>query len=115
MRRVLTGILLVVALVASIAAANIRRDPGALAIDWQLVKETPREVVAEPPSRGAIVQTITAPGTVEAVEEAEIASQIIGRVIEVRVKDGDSVRRGDLLVKLDPTEAAARVSSVAAR
>ena len=37
----------------------------------------------------------------ESVEEAEIASQIIGRVIEVRVKDGDRVKKGDLLVKLD--------------
>lgn len=115
MRRASIGIILVIALVASIAAANIRRDPGALAVDWQLVKETPREVLAEPPGRGAIVQTITAPGTVEAVKEAEIASQIVGRVIEVRIKDGDSVKRGDLLVKLDPIEATARVGSAAAR
>jgi HlyD family secretion protein len=49
------------------------------------------------------------------VEEAEIASQIVGRVIEVRIKDGDRVKRGDLLVKLDPTEAKARVDSAAAR
>jgi HlyD family secretion protein len=36
-------------------------------------------------------------------------------VIEVRVKDGDTVKTGDLLVKLDPTEAKARVDSASAR
>ncbi len=115
MRRVLIGFGLMTILVASLAVANIRRDPGAISVDWQLVKETPLEVLTEPPTRGAIVQTITAPGTVEAVDEAEIASQIIGRVIEVRIKDGDSVKKGDLLVKLDPTEANARVDSAAAK
>ncbi len=115
MRRVIAGSLIVVLLVGVIAAANLKRAPGELNVDWQLVKEIPREVIAEPSSRGEIVQTITAPGTVESVEEAEIASQIIGRVIEVRVKDGDRVKKGDLLVKLDPTEAKSRVDSATAR
>ena len=99
----------------AIAAANLRRDAGGLAIDWRLVKETPHEVLAEPPSLGAIIQTVTAPGAVEAVDEAEIASQIVGRVVEVRVKDGDRVKQGDVLVKLDATEARARVDSASAR
>ena len=115
MRRALMAFILISVLVAVLAAANIRREPGSLSLDWQLVKETPHEVIAEPPSRGSIVQTVTAPGTVESVEEAEIASQIIGRVIEVRVKDGDHVKKGNLLVKLDPTEAKSRVDSAAAR
>jgi HlyD family secretion protein len=102
-------------LVACLAAVNLRREPGALGIDWQLVKETPHEVLVEQATPGAIVQTVTAPGTVEAVEEAEIASQIIGRVIEVRIKDGDRVKKGDLLVKLDPTEAKARLESAVAK
>src|SRR4051812_36501220 len=114
MRRAVTALVLLAILVATLAAANLRRDPGALNLDWQLVRETPHEVIADPPSRGQILQTVTAPGTVEAVEEAEIASQIIGRVIDVRVKDGDTVKKGDLLVKLDPTEAKARVDSAAA-
>ncbi len=115
MRRALAGSALIAILVATLAAANLRREPGALNLDWQLVKEAPREVLAEPSRRGEIVQTVTAPGSVEATDEAEIASQIIGRVIEVRVKDGDTVRKGDLLVRLDPTEARARVDSAAAR
>jgi HlyD family secretion protein len=115
MRRALLVLILLTVVAATIAWANLRRDLGALGIDWQLVKETPHEVLAEPPSLGPIVQTVTAPGAVEPIDEAEIASQIVGRVIEVRVKDGDRVKRGDVLVKLDPTEAKARVDSASAR
>ena len=58
---------------------------------------------------------ITAPGTVETVEAAKIASQLVGRVVAVHVKEGDSVKRGDLLVKLDDTDARARLDSARAR
>ena len=104
-----------VALVASLAAANLRRDSGAVALDWRIARPSPREVVAEPPARGPIVQTITAPGTVEPVEEAEIASQIVGRVVAVNVKDGDAVKKGAVLVKIDDTEPRARLDSARAR
>lgn len=102
-------------LVAGLAAANLRRDPGAFEIDWRLVSPPAREVIVEPPTRGAIVQTVAAPGKVEAVEEAEIASQLVGRVIAVKVKDGDSVKAGDVLVQLDDTDAKARLDSAKAR
>jgi len=52
---------------------------------------------------------------VEPVDEADIASQIVGRVVEVRVRKGDAVEKGDLLVKLDDTDAKARLDSVRAR
>ena len=103
------------ALVASLAAANLRRDSEAVALDWRIVRPSPREVVAEPPARGPIVQTITAPGTVEPVDESEIASQIVGRVVAVRIKDGDAVKKGDLLVKVDDTEPRARLDSAHAK
>lgn len=102
-------------LVAILAAANLRRDPAAFEIDWQLAAPPAREVVIEPPTRGEIVQTVAAPGKVEAVEEAEIASQLVGRVIAVKVKDGDIVKANDVLVQLDDTDAKARLDSSKAR
>ncbi len=115
MRRTLLLMLTLGAVAAGLAYANYKREPGAVEVDWRLVKEPPREVLSEAPGKGEIVQTVTAPGVVESVEEAEIASQIVGRVIEVRVKDGDVVKKGDLLVKLEQTEARARFDSSTAR
>lgn len=102
-------------LVAGLATANLARRPGAVAIDWTAVRKPPVEVYTEPATRGPIVQVITAPGIVVPVEEAKIASQIVGRVVAVQVKDGDAVKKGDLLVKLDETDARARLDSALAR
>jgi HlyD family secretion protein len=102
-------------LVVALVAANLRREPGKLELDWRLIREPARKVLVESPSGGAIVQTITAPAKIEAVEEAEIASQLIGRVIAVYVEEGDIVLRHDPLVELDSTEARARLDSTLAR
>lgn len=115
MRRNLLVFLGLGALVACLAAANLAREPGTFDLDWQIVRRPPREVTVEVTALGPIVQTITAPGVIEAIEEAEIASQIVGRVVAVEVEEGDTVRRGDLLVKLDETEARARLDSAEAR
>lgn len=101
--------------VVAIAAANLYRDSSASDTDWRLIRQPPREVSVEPPSRGAIAQTITAPGKVESADEVEIASQVVGRVVEVSVKEGDSVKRGAVLVQLDDTDAKARLASAKAR
>jgi HlyD family secretion protein len=115
MARIVLIVLAIALLVAGFAAANLLRDPNAIELDWRILKLPPREVTIEPPTRGPIVQTVTAPGRVELVEEAQIASQIIGRVVAVKVKDGDEVKRGDLLVKLDEIDARARLDSALAR
>src|SRR3954451_23464008 len=115
MRRSFLAVLAIIVVVGVVAAANMNRDPKSVTVDWQIIKPLPREVTIDSPARGPIVQTVTAPGVVEPVEEAEIASQIVGRVVEVRIKDGDRVKKGDLLVKLDETEARARLDSSSAR
>jgi HlyD family secretion protein len=103
------------ALVLVLSAANLRRDPGAEAIDWRLVKKGVKEVNVDSPARGSIVQTITAPGVVEPMEVAQISSQVVGRVVAVPVKAGDSVKAGDLLVKLGDEDARAKIDSADAR
>lgn len=106
---------ILVALAAGLAAVNVWRDPEAYSIDWRLAKPAAKEVQCEKPSKGEIVQTLTAPGTIEPVDEADIASQIVARVVDVAVEQGDEVKQGDLLVKLDDTDARAQLDSVIAR
>jgi HlyD family secretion protein len=113
MRR-LVLVLIVTAVVCVLAAANFLRETTTRTVDWQLVQAPPREVLTEPPQTGLIVQTISAPGTVEAVDEVQVASQVVGRVREVLVEDGAEVREGQLLVQLDDDEAKARLLSVEA-
>lgn len=50
--------------------------------------------------------TYPAEGVVEAVRQATLAAQVAGRVIEVRADAGDSVKQGQLLMRIDAREAA---------
>lgn len=52
--------------------------------------------------------------TVEPSEEANIASKVMGRVERVRVSEGESVRKGDLLVKLHGEDVRARLAQARA-
>ncbi|MGB7495963.1 MAG: efflux RND transporter periplasmic adaptor subunit [Candidatus Acidiferrum sp.] len=61
-----------------------------------------------------IPDEIEAPGSVIAVNTAQVAARTIGTAIQVAVREGDRVRRGQLLAQLDERELAARRSSAEA-
>ena len=52
-----------------------------------------------------VEQTLPADALVEAVNQATVAAQVAGRVVEVHVDAGQAVRKGDLLMKIDAREA----------
>ncbi len=56
----------------------------------------------------------SAVGTVRAVHEAEVASKILARVEEVRIKAGQEVNEGDVLVVLDGADLKARLDQATA-
>lgn len=98
-----------------LAAANSNRETPRLDLDWHLTPTVARLVESEPPAKATISEMITAPGTIEAIDEAEIASQVVGRVVDVHVKEGDTVKSGQVLVQLDPIDAQARLDSAHAK
>ena len=67
------------------------------------------------PEYGEIVRLVQAPGDVEAVLEVEISSEIVSKIIEMPVEEGDAVRKGDLLCRLDDKNLLADVESGEAR
>jgi RND family efflux transporter MFP subunit len=57
-----------------------------------------------PVERSPIDETITAVASVQPRRKAEVASQIIASVLEVKVQPGDKVKAGDVLIVLDDRE-----------
>ncbi len=57
---------------------------------------------------------IEAPGSVIAISTAQVASRAMGTVLQVPVREGDFVKRGQLLAQLDERELAARRGSAQA-
>jgi len=54
--------------------------------------------------RGDLVRPITASGKIEPASIVQLKSKASGEVIETPFKDGATVRKGDLIVRLDPID-----------
>jgi HlyD family secretion protein len=52
--------------------------------------------------RTSITEKVSASGTVQPVIEVKLAPEVSGEIIELNVEDGDSVRAGEILVKIRP-------------
>jgi RND family efflux transporter MFP subunit len=53
--------------------------------------------------------TESAIGTIRAVHETSIGSKLLARVMEVNLKAGEKVRKGDVLIRLDDTDLKAKL------
>ncbi|MCC6836267.1 MAG: efflux RND transporter periplasmic adaptor subunit [Cytophagales bacterium] len=65
-------------------------------------KEKTIEVDVAKVKNVSIVEKVSASGTVQPVTEVKLAPEVSGEIIELRVEDGDSVRMGEMLVKIRP-------------
>lgn len=50
----------------------------------------------------SITEKVSASGTVQPVTEVKLAPEVSGEIIELNIEDGDSVRAGEVLVKIRP-------------
>lgn len=87
---------------------------GAGALGWYLFSRIPVVEVAQP-TRGPAIDAVYATGAVEPVYWAKVSSTVVGRITEIRYKEGDKVKLGDVLFRLDDREARARVAEAVAR
>ena len=67
------------------------------------------------PKRGPAVQAVYATGAVEPVYWAQVSSTVVGRIMEIKFRDNDTVRKGDVLLRLDDREANANLAEKLAR
>jgi RND family efflux transporter MFP subunit len=66
--------------------------------------EAPVAVDTATATQGRVVRMEHVLGTVLGADEAHVASRVMAQVMEVRVREGDSVRHGDLVALLDGRE-----------
>jgi RND family efflux transporter MFP subunit len=97
--------------------------PAALACG----RETPRETGAAPPAASApaaatfaardttIVALLDAAGVAQPVQRAALSTRLMGAVTDVRVHEGDRVRDGEMLARIDARDLAAQEAQAEAR
>lgn len=100
MRRWIVRLLVILGIVAA-----------GLALRATVFAPKPLEVTVTEVSRGRVEQTVTnsRAGTVKARRRAQISPEIGGRVVEVPFREGDRFRKGDVLLRLNPSVSAARI------
>ncbi len=67
-----------------------------------LGKDQSLKVNTEQVTRRTIIQTVSANGRIQPAKEVKITPYISGEVVELWVREGDQVKSGDLLAKIDP-------------
>ena len=72
-------------------------------------------VITEPVRSAVFSDTVETVGTLEARDQVQLAAQAGGRVLQVLVRQGDQVRKGQLLLVLDQTQLRAEVASLRAQ
>ncbi len=65
-------------------------------------KSNATEVSIEKVAKRTIVETVAASGKVQPEAEVKISPDVPGEIIELKVKEGDKVKKGQLLVRIDP-------------
>tara|TARA_Y100001972_G_scaffold95045_1_gene117019 strand:- start:1199 stop:2560 length:1362 start_codon:yes stop_codon:yes gene_type:complete len=60
------------------------------------------EVESDVVKRARIIEKVSASGAVQPVIEVKISPEVSGEIIELRVEEGDSVAKGDFLLKIRP-------------
>jgi HlyD family secretion protein len=86
---IIGGTLLLVVLIGAGVAANRNKDRGIA-------------VTTEKATVRTITQVVTATGKIRPEVEVKISPEVAGEIVELPVKEGQTVQRGDLLVRIKP-------------
>ncbi len=65
-------------------------------------------------TRETITAKVSANGKIQAVQKADISANVMGQVTRIAVKEGDSVKKGQFLLEIDPSRYQASVAGVQA-
>lgn len=98
------------AMIALAVAVGCSREKPKAASSPEIV----RDVMVASAVRGKVPSFYEAMGTVRAAQTAQVASQIMGNILRVNAREGESVRRGQVLAVVDDAQMRAGVAGATA-
>ena len=69
---------------------------------YNYMGEKPLEYMTIKPSRGDVIETVLATGSLVGRNEVEVGAQVNGQIQKLYVKLGDKVKKGDMIAEIDP-------------
>ncbi len=95
---ILIGVVVVIATVATVMTISRRR-------------EKPIPITTDKAFRTNLTEIVTATGKIQPEIEVKIAPEVSGEIIELAVREGQTVRKGQLLLRIKPDTYRAQVQS----
>ncbi|MEA2563037.1 MAG: HlyD family secretion protein [Acidobacteriota bacterium] len=102
-RRILYGLFVLALIAAGFALRGRQKAEGGTSY------------VTGPARIGDLVESVSATGTLEALDTVEVGSETSGRILDVLVDFNDRVEKGQVLATIDPEQATALSEEAAAR
>ncbi len=69
----------------------------------------------EPAKQGVLTESVSAPGVVEPKRKVDVSAEVSARIVELPKREGDRVRAGDIIMRLDDRDLKAALQSAEAR
>ncbi len=109
-------VFVVVVLVCGIGGYFASQDPRTQ--EWfktSVLQQKPMEVRVEAVARGDVTRVVNAPGSIEPKTKVQISAQVIARITELPFREGEFVRKDQVVVRLDSRDLAASLESAQAQ
>lgn len=97
-------------LIALLAAVTLAAIGASIEAHWRPLPGPPPVLLVAPVTRGALTGLVKAEGALAPVHETVAGPSASGRVVDLAVRVGDEVRRGQVLARLDPLAARAELA-----
>ena len=93
-KRITITVLLIVFLIATLIAGK--------KLGWFGKNDNSKEVITKIVEQINLQETVAATGKIQPEVEVKLSSEVSGEVIELPVREGQQVKKGDLLVRINP-------------
>lgn len=100
--KIAIGIVVVIAIAGIVAASIKKKDRG--------LKQVTTGVV----EKADLVSKVSANGRIEAKRKVDISANMMGQIVNLAVREGDRVEKGDFLMQIDRVQLAASAASAEA-
>ncbi len=77
--------------------------------------ENGRDVRVESVQRQELIERVSAPGEIEPNVKVDVSAEVSARILELPFREGEIVRKGDLIIRLSAEDIEARLESAKAR
>jgi len=100
----------VACVLAAVGYAGLKRQPAVATLAPQAIVEFTQQdlYIVEPQP---LERTLPLTGTLTPFTEATLKAKVPGELVEMAVREGESVKQGQVLARIDPTEVRARVAA----